>query len=158
MVLLCLRFFNSLMELEEKARKQESKKERKKNIKRSEPFLCQNNEVKGQSKPRYFCFLKGLLCPLFKKLDFIYLFLERGEKREKERENDIHWLPLSCPQLGTWPTTQSCALTGNQTSTLLVCRLVLNPLSHTSQGPRFYKEGLVRVVVLEPCELSLMRK
>ena len=29
--------------------------------------------------------------------------------------------------------TQSCALTGNQTSDPLVCRLVLNPLSHTSQ-------------------------
>ena len=24
-------------------------------------------------------------------------------------------LPLTCPQLGTWPTTQACALTGNRT-------------------------------------------
>ena len=35
---------------------------------------------------------------------------------------------------GTWPTTQACALTGNQTGDLLVCRPALNPLSHTSQG------------------------
>ena len=36
--------------------------------------------------------------------DFTYLFLERGEKREKERERNIHvWLPLMCPLLGTWP-------------------------------------------------------
>ena len=29
---------------------------------------------------------------------FIYLFLERGEGREKERERNINvWLPLSCP-------------------------------------------------------------
>ena len=45
---------------------------------------------------------------------FNYLFLERGEVREKERERNINvWLPLACPQLGTWPATQACALTGN---------------------------------------------
>ena len=32
------------------------------------------------------------------------------------------------------PATQACALTGNQTGDLSVCRLALNPLSHTSQG------------------------
>ena len=31
-----------------------------------------------------------------------------------KRYNDQ--LPLACPQLGTWPATQACALTGNQTS------------------------------------------
>ena len=40
-----------------------------------------------------------------------YLFLERREGREKERETsmcerDVDWLPLMCPQLGTWPATQ----------------------------------------------------
>ena len=46
--------------------------------------------------------------------DFIYLFLERGEGREKERERNINvWLPLARPLLGTWPATQECALTGN---------------------------------------------
>ena len=50
--------------------------------------------------------------PFFK--DFIYLFSEREEGREKERERNINvWLPLAHPQLGTWPTTQVCALTGN---------------------------------------------
>ena len=44
------------------------------------------------------------------------------------------WLPLACHQLGTWPATQACALTGNQTSDPLVHRLALNPVSHTSQG------------------------
>ena len=63
--------------------------------------------------------------------DFIYLFLER----EKERKRNINvWLPLIHPLLGTWSTTQACALTGNWTSDPLVCRLALNPLSHTSQG------------------------
>ena len=38
--------------------------------------------------------------------DFIYLFHERGERREKEREGNISvWLPLVCPQLGIWPVT-----------------------------------------------------
>ena len=67
--------------------------------------------------------------------DFIYLFLGRGEVREKQRERNINvWLPLVFPQLGTWPTTQPWALTGNWTSDLSVHRSALNPLSHTSQG------------------------
>ena len=52
-------------------------------------------------------------------LNFIYLLLERGEggrKRGRETsmcERKINWLPLAHPQLGTWPTTQACVLTGN---------------------------------------------
>ena len=46
--------------------------------------------------------------------DFVYLFLDKGEWKEKERERNISlWLPLMRPLLGTWPTTQACALTGN---------------------------------------------
>ena len=80
------------------------------------------------SDPQYACgYLK-------KKLRF-YLFLERGKGREKESERNINvWLSLACPLLGTWPTTQACALTGNLTSNPLVHRPVVNPLSHTSQG------------------------
>ena len=52
-------------------------------------------------------------------LIFIYVFVERGEGREKERERNINvWLPLTRPLLGTWPTTQACALTGNRTMIL----------------------------------------
>ena len=44
----------------------------------------------------------------------IYLFLERGEGREKERERNINmWLPLDHLLLETWPATQACALTRN---------------------------------------------
>ena len=57
------------------------------------------------------------------------LFLERGRER-----NIAVWLPLMCSLLGTWPKTQACALSGNQTGDPLVHRPVLNPLSHTSQG------------------------
>ena len=49
-------------------------------------------------------------------------------------ERYIDRLPLAHLQLGTWPTTQACALTGSQTSDLSVCRLAHNPLSHTNQG------------------------
>ena len=75
-----------------------------------------------------------LTFPSFK--DFIYLFLERGDGREKERERNINvWLPLMCClSLETWPVTQACALTGNRTRDPLVHRPVLNPLSYTSQG------------------------
>ena len=68
--------------------------------------------------------------------DFIYLFLESEEGKEKERERNINvWLHFECPILGTWPTTQACALPGNRTSDPLVCRPALNPLTYTSQGP-----------------------
>ena len=44
----------------------------------------------------------------------IYLFLEREEGREKERERNVYvWLPLLSPLLETWPATQARALTGN---------------------------------------------
>ena len=70
----------------------------------------------------------------FLKRFYLFIFRE-GEGKEKERERNINvWLPLACPLLGTWPATQACALTGNQTGDPLVRRLVLNPLSHTSQG------------------------
>ena len=54
-------------------------------------------------------FLKAI--SLFLK-DLIYLSLEGGEGREKERERNILvWLPLTHPLLGT--ETAACALTGN---------------------------------------------
>ena len=67
--------------------------------------------------------------------DFIYLFLESWEGREKERERNINvWLPLPYSLLESWPATQTCALTGNWTSDPLVHRPAFSPLSHTSQG------------------------
>ena len=82
------------------------------------------------------CFLSLILLLLFLCFkDFIYLFLERGEGKEKERERNINvWLSLTRPPLGTWPTTQACALTGNWTRDPSVPRLTLNPLSYTIQS------------------------
>ena len=74
----------------------------------------------------FFCFF------FFK---IFYLLIDTGEGREKERERNINvHLPLVLPLLGTWPATQACSLTRNQTCDPLVCRPALNPLSHTSQG------------------------
>ena len=81
--------------------------------------------------PNHAFFPLVITIPLF--LSFL-VFLERGERREKGRERNMDWLPLTRPQLGTGPATQAYALTGNRTVNLLVCRLALNPLSHTSQG------------------------
>ena len=47
--------------------------------------------------------------------DFIYLFLEREEERKKGRETSVCGCPLCTPYWGTWPTTQVCTLTGNET-------------------------------------------
>ena len=43
---------------------------------------------------------------------YLFIFRERGREAERERNIDV-WLPLLHPVLGTWPTTQACALTGN---------------------------------------------
>ena len=74
-------------------------------------------------------------------LRFIYyLFLERREGREKERERNINvWLPLTHSLLRTWPATQACALTGNPSGDPLVRRVALNPQSHTSQGTFIFR-------------------
>ena len=87
--------------------------------------------------------------------DFIYLFLERGEGREKEREKNINvLLPLACPQLGTWPVTQACPLTGNQTNDLLVRMLALNPLNHTSRGKMalYFKKNIELEIDYKICK------
>ena len=85
---------------------------------------------------------------IFLKKDLINLFLDRGEGREEERERNSVWEGLMRPLLGSWLTTQACALTGNRTGDPLVHRPVLNPLSHTSQGKyhSFPTEALVYVI------------
>ena len=55
--------------------------------------------------------------------------------REEEREGDIIvWLPLMHPLLGTWPATQACALTGNQTGDSLVPSVAFNPLTTSARA------------------------
>ena len=57
----------------------------------------------------------GLIFTFFLKILFIFI----GKGREGERERMKH--PCGCllhPLLGTWPATQACALTGNQTSNI----------------------------------------
>ena len=83
----------------------------------------------------FFCFNIYMPCifseTFFK--NFIYVFLDRGEGREKEGERHINvWFPLTPPP--HWTATQACALTRNQTGNPLVCRPKLNPLNHTSLG------------------------
>ena len=84
-------------------------------------------------------------------LNILFMYFYTGKEREKGRERNISvWLPLEHPLLGTWPTAQACALTGNQTFNPLVRRPVLNPLSHTSQG-RFLifniSESLMKILI-----------
>ena len=59
---------------------------------------------------------------------FIYLLIFKETGREGEREGDKRQCVVAShmPPLGTWPTTQACALTGNRTSDSLVHRQELN--------------------------------
>ena len=99
---------------------------------------CCFKEQKFKMYLNFCCFFKKINVKVFFK--GLYLFLEGGG-----RERNIHMLcdtnsnqlhPSPHPKLGTWPTAQ--ALTRNQTCNLLVHRLVLNPLSHTSQGKMYF--------------------
>ena len=75
-------------------------------------------------------------------LSILFIYLERdgqgGRKRGGEAltcERYINWLPLTRPQPGSWPTPRHVPWLGiNRTGNPLVHRLVLNSLSHTSQG------------------------
>ena len=69
----------------------------------------------------------------FKKWFYVFVFTERGREGDEKRNINV-WLPLTRPLLGTWPTTQACVPTGNPAHNPSLHRLVLNPLSHTSQG------------------------
>ena len=56
------------------------------------------------------------------------LWLERGDRREKMRERNMlwegksSWLPLVYAPTGNEPATRVCALIGNQTGNLSICR------------------------------------
>ena len=82
------------------------------------------------------------------------VFIFRREGKEKERERNINvWLPLAFPLLGTWPTKQACAPTGNWTRNPLLCRPAVNPLNHTSQGIN----GVIFFVYLSDCSLLVYK-
>ena len=49
------------------------------------------------------------------------------------------WLPLMRSQLGTWPATQACALTGNPTGKPFGSQAGAQPLSHPSQALFYLK-------------------
>ena len=78
--------------------------------------------------------LLSSVAPLSSKLAPIFFSFFREGKGER---NISVWLPLTRPLLGTWPTTEACALTGNLIFNPLVHSPVLNPLSCTSQEPFF---------------------
>ena len=62
-------------------------------------------------------FFKSILFLVFLLRFSLFVFLERGQGKEKERaRNNNVWL-------GAWPETQACPLTGNRTSDPMVCSL-----------------------------------
>ena len=63
--------------------------------------------------------------------DFIYLFLERGEEKMKERERNIDVRNTSQLPLTRYSTD---ALTENRSIDPLLCRARPRPLGHTGQG------------------------
>ena len=60
----------------------------------------------------------------------IVLKLIFGSFISKASISESLWLPLERPLLGIWPTTQACALTGDQTHSLGASRKCCDPLSY----------------------------
>ena len=58
-------------------------------------------------------------------LKILFIFLERGERREKERERNIK----------VWEKYRSVVASRNRTGDLVVHRPAFSPLNHTSRGP-----------------------
>ena len=68
-------------------------------------------------------------------------------------KRNIHQLvALHAPNQG--PATQACALTRNQTSDPSFYRLVLNPVSHSSQDRTIFRVRMIYVVMLGPSSES----
>ena len=66
--------------------------------------------------------------------DFIYLFLEGKVERKRGRENRCEretWMGRHsyAPRPGTDPAPKASALTGNQTSELMLCGVMPSPLT-----------------------------
>ena len=81
--------------------------------------------------------LKDIFLLIFKRF-YSFIFRQRGRKGERKERNISVCLPLEHPRLGTWPSNQAYALTGNQTGNSLVLRPALNELSYTSQNSVVY--------------------
>ena len=98
----------------------------------------------------------------FKKKFLLFNYFQRQGKRGRKRERNISGLLLTHPQLGTWTATQPCALTGNRTCDFSVCRPMLNPLSHPSQGlssnflSTWYRWDLRQPKLFPPSKLACM--
>ena len=102
----------------------------------SEVILALSSDICSLKKT-CLCFFSKLLKTQNRDIIIIiilFIFRERGREREGEGEKHQCVIAFDVPPTGTWPATQTCALTGNQTRDHLVHRPALNPPSHTSQG------------------------
>ena len=72
------------------------------------------------------------------------------------RNRNTYRLPLIQPHLRTWPATQTCVLTGNQTSDPAACRTTPSSLSHTSQGASSLSIPLLSITKCLYCCNSLI--
>ena len=75
-----------------------------------------------KSSPDFLIKNKTDLVSFYKK-KMLFTFREKGKEGERKRgreismcERNIDWLPLIHTPTKDWPTTQECALTGNQTT------------------------------------------
>ena len=71
---------------------------------------------------------------IFSKRFYLFLVRERGRERETEGEKHQCVVASHAPPTGDPVCNPGCALMGNGIADPLLRNLVLNPLSHASQG------------------------
>ena len=85
--------------------------------------------------------LPGSRRGLFLKKFYLFLESREGWEREMERNIDVceintDWSPFTHTPARDWAPKPTCALTGNRTGDLSLCKTILSQLSHTSQGQK----------------------
>ena len=75
---------------------------------------------------------------------FYFLFMFRQRGREGEKPQCVVASPI--PLWVTWPAAQTCTLTRNSNGDVLVHRLALGPLTHTSQTYFLFLEHYLSLV------------
>ena len=81
---------------------------------------------------------------------YLFIFRERGREGEREWEVNVRETLIGClsyaPRPRTKPTTQTCALTGNQTGDLWLSGTMPNQLRHTVRARQLSCKTWIMVV------------
>ena len=110
-------------------------------------FLEIRNYFPRLQNTNHYIYIHTYIYIIFK-IFYLFIFRERGRAGEREGEKHQCVVAFCMPQLGTWPTTQACALTGNRTGDPLVRRLAQSTEPHQQGLATTFKLRYVGTLIL----------